>query len=277
MAGLYSDAPGRLFMTDLDGSAGFGIGISGTLDATAMTNLIKNGGGNNLNIGTGASTFYVGYIFPELRDIAGFCLIHSSGGWGSWDRVETSANTSNGTDGTWTDRGAMSASGSFRSITALAVTGVKAIRFRWSSSSTENNGRYLAHLHVYGEIPTAQSPDRLRLWHPTLDQELTGPAFDFGDFGRGGTIDRTFRVKNNSSSLTANSIVVARDAPTDTSPTVLSQTTIGLAGSFATTQNIGALAPGALSAVLTLRIASLSNTTLGLWRQRLSATAGSWT
>lgn len=278
MAGNYPDVPDRLFPVDLDGTSGFGININQVtpFDATAMANLVKTSGGNNINLTSGATSFYMGYVFPQLRDIAGFCLIHSSGGWGSWVRVETSANTTNGTDGAWTDRGAMGASGHFRTITTLAVAGVKGIRFRWDSQSTDNNGRWASHLHVYGSIPLATSPDRLTLWHPTLDQQLPGAALDFGDVTRSSTADKTFRVKNLSATLTANSIGLSMTAPNDSTPPYATQYTISSGGAFGATATIASLAAGEISAVCTLRLTTLAAAALTTWRQRLVAVATTW-
>lgn len=281
MGGLYPDAPGKLFMIDRDGSAGFGINTTQTtpFDSTAMTNLMKTAGGNNVAMGGGANSYYIGYIFPELRDIAGFCLISGWHAWGNWVRVETSSNTTSGVDGTWTDRGAMGEAAHFRSITALVVTGVKGIRFRYDHVSTAGGTRYLGNLHIYGSIPATSTPDRLRLWHPTLDQVLTGAYFDLGDVPRGNVVNKTFRVKNNSATLTANNVLITIDAPTDTTPTVVSQLAWAVPAApsvFDNTPNIGNIAPEAISGILTLRLTAAANASLSTWRQRIRAAATTW-
>ncbi len=279
MVGLYPDAPGRKFETDVDGSVGFGISINEAtpFSAAAMTNLSKTVSANHVNLTNVNTTFYVGYIFPELRDIAGFCLRHNFGGWGSWNRVETSTNTTNGSDGTWTDRGAMGASGHFRTITALAVAGVKAIRFRWGSTSSDNNGRWLGNLHVFGSILATSNSDRLTLWHPTLDQELSGAGLDFGDVPRLSVPTKQFRVKNLSAAQTAGNIVLSVEAVNDTTPTVVGVKSLSFNGSsYAASQNIGDLAPGVISSLCTLKTAPGSVATLGPWRQRVKV-VGAWT
>lgn len=227
----------------------------------------------------------MGVIFPELRDLVGYYIAHNNFGAGNPVGVFNlawSANTTNGYDGAWTNLGTptfYTTMANFRSPTALSVTGAKAIRYNpQQTGGAANAGSITYGFHVYGKPSTGQALDRLRIWHPTLDQEMAGPGLDFGDYGRGYTIDRTFRIKNNSSSLSANSIVLSFEAlPNDASPTVVSMMSLSQGGAFASTQNIGTLAPGEISGVCTLRIASPSNTTLGLWRQRLIATAGSWT
>ena len=278
MAGLYPDVPGIKFQYDVDGSAGFDQG--GTALSGAQLSALNDETQTNVVYWGNAGAQYVGIIFPELRDLAGWWWQVPDQGFVSGWAVSTSADTTNGVDGTWTQRSttAPSSTMTFRTgINVLAVAGIKAIRVGIASTTSTNGNRNLTALHVYGTIPALNSPDRLRIWHPTLDQEMGAAGFDYGDFGRGGTLDRTFRVKNNSSSLTANSIVLSREAPTDTTPSVVAGMTISQGGAFATTQNIGNLAPGAISGVCTLRIASTSSTVLGIWRQRLVATAGSWT
>lgn len=286
MAGVYPDVPGIKFQYDLDGSAMGQIEADGTTISTYSTGTmqtINNESSDVLALGVllqspGKRPFV---LFPEPRNLAGYYMALVMDSFTSAETLQTSVDTTNGLDGTWvTQAGPTWAnwSAAWRSgITPLVVTGIKAIRWTMRQTTGSNQNGWIAAFHLYGTIPSTSSPDRLRIWHPTLDQEMGAAGFDYGDFGRTGTIDRTFRVKNNSSSLTANSIVLSTGALTDTSPTVLSQMTVSQGGAFASTQNIGALAPGAISAVCTLRIASLSNTTLGLWRQRLVATAGSWT
>lgn len=278
MAGLYADVPGPKMYYERDGSAlvdwggtPISAGNITTLNDESMSNVVGM---------TGNGTQYVAVIFPQLRDLAGvWWQISDAAFVGSW-LTQTSVNTTNGIDGTWVTQTAVSpATGTtFRtSITALAVAGIKGVRVGINTTTSTNGGRYFGLLHLYGTIPAAQSVDRLRLWHPTNDAELTGAYFDYSDTSRTYTYDKTFRVKNNSATFTANSIVLSNDALTDTSPTVVSQLSLSQGAGFASTQNIGNLAAGAISAVCTQRLTLLSNTTLGIWRQRLIATAGSWT
>lgn len=297
MAGLYADAPGLKMQYDLDGSAGFSaLGAAGAINVLSATDLAQFNDETDNNVVSGLlNGFYYlqGIIFPELRDIVAFGYRQTMSD--NAYAVQTSADTTNGEDGSWTTRETIDAGGATTSFAAVSPTfrtlfrgtggvadatlpynGVKSIRFLGNNSNAHGNN-ISSSLHLYGTPSAGLALDRLRIWHATLDQAMGAAGLDYGDFGRGGTIDRTFRIKNNSSSLTANSIVLSIGALTDASPTVLGQQTISQGGAFATTQNIGALAPGAISAVCTLRIASTSSTVLGAWRQRLIATAGSWT
>ncbi len=89
---------------------------------------------------------------------------------------------------------------------------------------------------------------------------------------------KTFRIKNNSATLTANSIVISADELTPASPALAGVITFDNAGGgFVAAPNIGALAPGILSGVITQKILPTSAAQLGIWRQRVKAIAGSWT
>lgn len=284
MVGLYPDVPGPKMELDLDGSGGFYISTGGILTVLtqaqiqSLTNESSDGMSGLVNGGA-----WYGYIFPELRDVVGYYVQADTGTTAgnpcTARNLSYSLNSTNGQDGTWTIVAAsFPFNGGWREgINSLSIPGIKALRVQHAQTSGAASGNAaMRSFTIYGGPASGHAMDRLRLWHPTLDQELGGAGFDFGDFGRGGTITKVFRVKNNSSSLTANSIVLSRGVLTDTSPAVLDMITLSQGGAFEVTQNIGALAPGEISGLCTLRIASPSNTVLGLWRQRLIVTAGSW-
>lgn len=297
---LYSAPPGRLFQVDIDGSAGFFINTASTIAALTtaqMQRLVSEAGATLTNV-TGEwanGTSYWGYIFPELRSISGYFydIELQTGVPISVGTFQYSSNTTTGLDGTWTTLETMTgghgptgnstgtgaflnAKPSYRTIRGITIPSCKAIRVSASGGNTGH--RYLGALHIYGDIVSGQTPDRLRLWHPTLDQELTGAYFDFGDPQRTLTATKLFRVKNNSSSLTANSILVDFTALTDTTPTVLGVLAVdNNGGGYASSQNIGNLAAGVISNVLTARLIPSSTAQLSLWRQRIRAAASTWT
>jgi hypothetical protein len=242
---------------------------------------------NNENTGdrVGVNNGFYTFIFPELRDIVGWVGYYTLYVGGGSLGIYTSVDTTNGSDGTWVSRGAWNPTGSTKaqmrqSITAVSWLGVKAVAF---GASTNGDPVWAWTLHLYGNISAGQTPDRLRFWHPTLDEPLDdntsadGSWLDFGDTTQGTTADKTFRVKNNSSTLTANSINITTAAPTDTSPTLPSQFTFSDGGAFATSLNVGNLAPGAFSNVITIRRTTPSNAVLSLWWARVTADPGSWT
>lgn len=293
MAGTYPDAPGPQIMYDKDGSAGFAVpsggGTPAAMSASALT--LLNNWLNDVayQVGTGNGNYYGGVIFPQGMDIVGFfCSVSSdntiTGGYTITPQYST--NTTNGNDGVWTNLTITDGNSNLWNAAFLpyarqnvqtlsGLTGVLGVRC--GGGHFQSQPRFQT-LHLYGTPSSTNAPDRLRIWHPTLNQEMSGAGLDFGDFGRGGTASRTFRIKNNSSSLTANSIVLSTEALlADASPAVAGQTTLSQGAGFASTQNIGNLGVGAISGVCTLQIASTTGEQLGQWRQRLIATAGSWT
>lgn len=284
MAGNYPDVPAPRMAYDRDGT----IGLQTQANWGSAPSQMSQGTLNALNSETTSAIIdttgghQVGLIFPQLRDITG--IWKATGGGGSDIAAETSVDTTNGIDGTWVNRGSINKSVTVPSmrntISVVSWTGIIAIR--WGRLSSGNNSHTIYPCHLYGAIATGLNVDRLRLWHPTLDEPLDdntsadGAFFDWGNVARSTTQDRTFRVKNNSATLTANSIAVTSQALTDTSPTVVGQHTFSDGGAFATSINIGNLAPGAISSLITLRRTTASNAILSLWTLRIVASATSW-
>lgn len=297
MVGFYTDSPGYKMFYDRDGSAGFyaqngAIGALSAGNLQALNNESNTGGIASMDPGTASGGYYVGMIFPQLRIITDYwlnCYDNSGGGVNNLG-FQYSSDSTTGLDGTWTTAeswvrgaGGQNNSGSAPGTTwrtairhlASAIASCKAVRVGMSSSSNKFMG--FVGLHLYGDLVAGQTPDRLRLWHPTLDQEISATGFDFAEAQRLTTPNKTFRVKNNSASLTANGIVISMDALTDTSPTIVGVTTFDFAGSgYSSTQNIGALAPGAISSLCTVKVSPGATATIGLWRQRVKAVATSW-
>ncbi len=285
MAGFYPDVPAPRMPYDRDGTQVFKVDTANSISQLSAANVTAlNDEGNSL--WSGGSGKWLGFIFPELRDITAM-FIANYNGWGDPNvgQVAWSTDTTNILDGTWTQ--------AYASFTALSSTalipdyrtniqpvtglsGIKAIRFYWTQGGASTNVNWRA-VHFYGNITAGENPDRLALWHPTLDQELPGAWFDFGDKARTMTDTRTFRVKNLSPSLTAQTVSVDREALTDTTPTVVSMHTLSSDGvTFVTSLSLGNLAPGAISPVLTVKEIIASNAVLGPWAVRIYADAASW-
>lgn len=256
--GLYPAAPGQRMAYDRDGSVMVhwigGVGATGTI--VTMTNsqlVLMNNESSDTSVSYGGTAYGQALIFPELRDIDGFHL-NAQNNYGN--TFQTSSDTTNGQDGTWVTRmasfavSANSDNGWYRNnINGLAVSNVKAIRF------TAAYNQYS--FHIYGKPSAGQNPNRFIFWHATLDQELAGNALDPGDGGdvtRGQTYNMTFRVKNNSATLTATNLTLSVEALTDNSPSVVNMFTLSYAGgAFGANATAPSLAPGAISGVFTLR------------------------
>ena len=291
MAGSYPDVPGLRMAHDRDGTVGFkfNYGTGGSLATLTSGNLVtlndESSGGVQIWDSGSAEHFAFGLIFPELRGVQGVRMYATGFGNTTGSAVEWSANTTNGLDGTWTATSGytdttvgFSVTGLRTGITTLALTGVRAIRVRRAANATFGASSWnVSTFHVYGSPASGENPNRLRWWHPTLDQEITGPYFDLGDVARGSTNIVTFRIKNQSATLTANSVEIAAEALTDTSPTNVSQHLFSSDGAtYVTPLSVGNLAPGAISSVLYMRRDTSASATLSLWWTRFVATATSW-
>lgn len=279
MAGNYPDVPAARMAWDIDGSVAVKISSSNvitTLTQANATALNDESDSTTYNGGGISGTTRVAVIFPELRDIVGIFLRTDYG----TVTYETSTDTTNGLDGTWTARTSLTKPSStipnYRSEIALqSISGVKAVRFSVGASASQS---YYT-LQIFGTIAAGQTPDRLRFWHPTLDQPLSStPAFlDWGDVPRGGTATKQFRIKNNSAGQTSQGVSVSLSVPTEHAPTLASQFALSTDGvTFGATATIGDLAPGAISGLVTLRKATSATAQLGTGAARLVTAVTGW-
>ena len=289
MAGNYPDAPAPRMAYDTDGTIAFRV-LGGNPITTygpdsGTIRVMNNESSDLVDMTYGSSgAVYVGVVFPQQRDISGVYV--------SYNQVSSatlyySTDTTSGIDGAWAVvPGASvidsSVQTSYRSsISTVSLSGVTGLRVRRPNGYGGGNG--LRALHVYGSLSAGQTPDRLRQWHPTLDEPLDennsadGAYLDWGNVPRGTTQERSFRIKNNSATLTANSIVVSNSILTDTSPTLNNQITYSDGGAFANSINIGNLVPGEISAEITVRRTISLSANMGPWSVRTIAEAGSWT
>jgi hypothetical protein len=283
MAGNYPDAPSWRMAYDRDGTQVYIINSSNVItQQTSGTILSLNDDGDTqVAIQSTNATNSLVFIFPELRDLDGF--LHMGSGGPSSITVSVSADTTNGLDGTWTTIGtAQPIGGAVKPLyrTSIVSTTVLAIRaFKIRGVTGASNTWSVSAVHLYGEPVPGANPNRLELWHPTLDEKLPPAYFDWGDVPRSSSADRTFRVKNLSGSMTAGSVRVAMESLTDTTPSVVAQHTLSYnGGTFLAQVNIGDLAAGAISGPLTLRRVTPSNAVLSLWSFRVFAESSTvWT
>jgi hypothetical protein len=274
---------------DIDGTVPFRIDNSNNLSTPTLANLqamLDESGTNYLQFyGSIPQTFYVGFIFPQNRDITAVYYNITADQYPVTLDTETSVDTTNGFDGTWARRVTAATystavvSPDYRnSIATLSYTSVKAFRMRLVlSGGGSSKNLYLCACHLYGAQSGTGTVDRLRLWHPTLDQELTGPYFDYGDIARSASSTKQFRVKNNSATLTANSPALSFDYLTDASPTLAGQFQLSPDNStYMNTLTLSNLAAGAISPIVYLRDNVSATAALSLWSGRVKAAAASW-
>lgn len=291
MAGSYPDVPGRRMAYDRDGSfvglADFNLGTVTEWAVGDKQNVNNEDSSDEviMPLINGTENRALVIVFPEARNVVGYCYAYGIGDGVVNQSAETSTDTTNGIDGTWTAQAGWSA-GAFtkaflrNNIAAVTWNGIRGIRIRHTVTPNPGNTvvRSVAAFHLYGDIAAGQSVDRLRFWDPTLDQEVGGAFFDWGDTPRNTTATKTFRVKNNSATLTANAVSLLFEALTNSTPSLLSQFAFSTDGvNFAAAPiALGNLLPGALTGVITVRRTLDPNAALSLWTARMVADATSW-
>lgn len=287
MAGYYPDAPDHKVFYNDDGTVIFTQSTAGG----ATQPLIGGDDHNRLNgedpwanAAAMSSANRTGFVFPRSMNIVGVFVSTNSGGLADNSGIlRTSTDTATGSDGTWsvaTSSLGISTGGdpSYNLRWRTHVQTVSCLGISGLTISTPNSQGSARSLHLYGRPAAGPNPDRLRFWHPTTDTEVLGSYFDYGDMTQGKTSTVQFRIKNSSTTKTANNITIADDAITVPAPSLATQTTFSSDGSsFSATVNIGNLAPGVLSPVLHARIALMTNARVGPWRQRYKATPIAWT
>lgn len=291
MAGNYPDEPSSRMAHDKDGTRWIVAGEGGSpRDLTPTEVALLNServitSSTPQGVHDQGNPTILAAIFPEKRDLAGYFFrfrIFGSGGTQNlvFYGAQSSADTTNGLDGNWSDFAGASATDStalelYRTgIQSASRLGIRGVRFRYNNKSRDN---LINNVHLYGTPSPGANIDRLDLWHPTLDEVVPPAYFDWGDVPRGSSEDRLFRVKNRSATLTANDVTIGVEALTDASPSVPAQHTLSHnGGSFLGQIDIGSLAPGAISLPVTLRRVTPTNAQLWIWAARVFAESDDW-
>jgi hypothetical protein len=158
----------------------------------------------------------------------------------------------------------------------MPLTNVKGVRIR-SISGTGPSG--IVNFHLYGKR-TSLAGNFLNLWHATLDQPFSAipAAYDLGDKPRGyGPLVTSFRIKNCSATLQANTITVMREVLTELAPPNLGYLQLRYnGGAYGNTCAVGNLAAGVISAVVDAKVDFASTMSPGRWAPRIIASAASW-
>lgn len=287
MAGFYMDAPNDRVAWDRDGSL-----LTLVNTANAVTPLpassrrtLNSEDTSVVALDRDANIQIVAVVFPEPMDCTSIFVASPYNV--TW-MVETSKDTTNGLDGTWT----------YQEKTAIPVSTVapsyriranlwdllpnsfssdlRGIRLRRAFSSYVTGDLYA--FHIYGRPSPAASRDRLAFWSPTTDAKLTPSYFDWGNVPVSSAADRSFRIKNLSTDLRAADIDLYVEALTPGTPTVAGMHTISMDGgaTFLSSQNLPALEPGAISDVLILRRTVPDNAQTSTWSARVAADVNLW-
>ncbi len=289
MAGSYPDVPSRRMAYDADGTvllnrrtdtASFPWMEIGTTERTQLNEedttqkIVPQTAPFQFNDNDGELCF----IFPELREIDGLFVQHDVGTVDRIKAVDVSADTTNGIGGTFSSLIAnytdvADVIDSYRdNITSLASSNNRAVRIKYDDlGGTDTEFRMI---HLYGEISTGETPDRL-LW---ID-EVTGLEFtsdlDFGDVPRGGSEDREVRLRNNSATLTADTIQYTAEDLYLTAAAWFTAT-LPSGSTFNATQQIASLAPATTTGIITLRRITPGTEIPLLYAAREYADVGSW-
>lgn len=275
MAGFYPDVPDNRMAYHLDGTK-----IYIKHPDNTLTDITGNAAALNDEDGDAGYTngYIYGYelvfVFPELRDIRGYFWANTNSI--TPRAIKVSTDTTNLLDGTWTsivDPFSYSAAvyPNYRKNVNLANAGnVKALSFTFDFPA---NARSIVAVHLYGFIPPAESPQRLIFWDPTLNQQVSGAHFDWGDVVQGTSYTKTFRINNNSPTLTANSVGLSAGAETYAMSVEFSAD----GTTYTPTIDIGNLAPSATSGILHVRRNVPAAEPLRAQVCRFRAAAGSWT
>lgn len=287
MAGAYPDVPGYRFAYDKDGTTAVYNVLAGgatyTVSSGDLTTMNQHQGaygapGSSYFRHPGTPNRYsLTLLFPEPRTITGYYM-NLNALLGGNSVIATSTNTTNGQDGTWTtvvpnpyvytNGNSIPVAPTYRTtITTVNWVAVSAVRFNISD--------IVWALHLYGSIPTTNSPDRLRI--VDLSNNDIAAQLDFSDIRQRNNITKQFKVVNNSSTKTANNITVSLDTNPDASPSLIGQYQLSTDNTaYANAINIGTLAPGASSATLYVRDTVSATAQLGPWALRLIASANTW-
>lgn len=281
MAGNYMDAPASRLAYDRDGSIGVTITAAGAITALSNADLraLNDEGEGSPAFSTKAR---LAIVFSVPHDLTAIFLAISAGQLAS---IETSKNTTTGIDGTWTTQVAPAtyvrdvrpqyriASNLTPMLSGSDSQEVRGIRI----SFTANQSLNFRGLHIYGEVSSSATSDRLSFREVGSDVEVGPTHFDWGNVPRASSADKTFRVKNLSSTKTAQSVEVYPEALTPGVPSVASMLLLSLDGvSFTPSVSLGDLSPGEISPTITTRRVVPSNAQVSVWSARYVADADSW-
>ncbi len=225
MAGSYPDNPSRRFAYDEDATVVMRADeLNGSqtvttppgipyVNATQQEMHDINDEDINTSIGTTVNdiVLFVTMLFPEQREIDGILHVTQAAVGGEIHTAAKSNNTTNGYDGTWVDLAladlhdpVWTADFYRDNIESQAESNVLGLMFKVRGNNDCDHNL----IHLFGTMTGAGTPDRLLFLDPdNSDNEFTKPL-DFGDVPRGQTQTDTFTLKNNSSTVTANSVQV---------------------------------------------------------------------
>lgn len=269
MAGTYPDVPAPKIPYDRLGSTARTINhglVETELTTSQIISLIDE------NVSDDVGFYYVinspvtlELYLPFAHDLTGIFLA-----WGirnsSGVQQTASIKTSTDSGGTWTQRDSglvvpnavkPQYRGNIYTFSGAPLLGVNAIQITAAqayNSSTSTLSEFIYALHLYGVPSAGAIADHLAIWDPTLDQEVGGAYFDFGDVVDTGVYTKDFRVKNMSTTKTATNVQASFESLSGSDMSVDGLDISADGGvTYTTSLTIGDLAPSQISSVLTVR------------------------
>ena len=158
-------------------------------------------------------------------------------------------------------------------VAAVRVSGTSPGGF--SGTLADYGGMYI---HLYG-YPEPLSPiDHLDFWQSDLDLRIAADTMDWGDVPISSTADKSFRIKNSSSTKVARMITITGSPATSpSSPSVAGFLLFSLDGVTWRSQiTLGSIAPGSVSSEVMIRRVVPFNAMLSNWTPRVTATVERW-
>ena len=145
------------------------------------------------------------------------------------------------------------------SFAGVAARQVKALRIYPLTPNSNNtssaNARGWYFLHLYGEPDTdALGQNWLQAWRSDSNMRLGGATLSWGDVQVASSSDKSFRIKNQSTTKTANDIVISVEDPLYYPAHIADQFVMSLdEETWTSTLTIGAIGPETISPTIYLR------------------------
>ena len=289
MAGAYPNAPGERMAWDDDGTVILGTAQNFSVSAGTPPNTAYSEVSvankeimNDEDIasfwdqGIGADeASYVTSLYARKREIDGIYYVFDANvSEVRW--VATSVDSTNGRDGTFTDLSVTSfdipgrpVDGYRDDIHSKAESNVVSLMF-YGAGNLRNRYYFT---HVYGVISPGETPDRILFLDPDdSDDEFILPL-DFGDVPRGQTQTDTVKVRNNSGSLTANTVQLIVEDLSDGSGAWYTLSDDDIV--YTATLSIGNLSPGGTQLVHVRQIVPDAQAP-GVYSSRVQVGQASW-
>jgi hypothetical protein len=166
-----------------------------------------------------------------------------------------------------------------KTVGGSSARNVRVVRLSMYVVDSNRKPEAALHLHLYGTPDTNATKEHLRFWKSSTDIEVSPGELDWGDVPLSSTADKSFRVKNNSDTKGASSILlraVAAASSTTPAPHTMFLFSMDAGVTWLSELTIAALSPQAISSEILFRRVVPSNAELSNWAPRLTTEVGEW-